>query len=205
MSVCYLSSAYLPPVEYFSAMLHATSVVVEQYDHYTKQTYRNRCRIATSGGVMTLSVPVEKPGNNTLMKDVKISEHSGWQQIHWRAIEAAYNSSPFFEYYKDDFSPFYEKKWVYLQDYNQALLHTVNELLDVEKNISLSSRFELQPTEDVVDLRDKIHPKKQSPVAVLPAYYQVFESKTGFIPGLSIIDLLFNMGNESVLVLNKIN
>ncbi len=193
------STAYLAPVEYFQYLKTAGKVCIEQHEYYQKQTYRSRCRIATANGIMDLSIPVEKR-NHTLIRDIRISEHSDWQTLHWRSIEAAYNSSPFFEYYADDFRPFFEKKWLFLWDFNMELLHKILELLDIETEILLTETYEPQTGEETLDLREIIHPKKEASIP-LKSYYQVFATKFGFIPNMSIIDLLFNMGNESQLVI----
>ena len=193
------STAYLAPVEYFQYLKTAGRVCIEQHEYYQKQTYRSRCRIATANGIMDLSIPVEKR-NHTLIRDIRISEHSDWQTLHWRSIEAAYNSSPFFEYYADDFRPFFEKKWLFLWDFNMELLHKILELLDIETEILLTETYKPQTGEETLDLREIIHPKKEASIP-LKSYYQVFATKFGFIPNMSIIDLLFNMGNESQLVI----
>ncbi len=193
------STAYLAPVEYFQYLQTAGKVCIEQHEYYQKQTYRSRCRIATANGIMDLSIPVEKR-NHTLIRDIRISEHSDWQTQHWRSIEAAYNSSPFFEYYADDFRPFFEKKWLFLWDFNMELLHKTLELLDIETEILLTETYKPQTGEETLDLREIIHPKKEASIP-LKSYYQVFATKFGFIPNMSIIDLLFNMGNESQLVI----
>jgi len=189
---------YLPPVEYFTLLNQADKMMLEQCEFYNKQSYRNRCRIATSNGIADLTIPVDKSGKE-LVRDIKISGHTDWQTLHWRTIETAYNSSPFFEYYSDDFRPFYEKKWVFLWDFNFQLLQKVMELLDIEKEIQLTAKYEFQ-MHDVFDVRELIHPKKNQ-LTDIPPYYQVFGQKFGFQKGLSILDLLFNMGNESQLIL----
>jgi hypothetical protein len=197
-----LTSAYLAPVEYYSALANADTVYIEHCDYYIKQTYRNRCHIAAANGSMALSIPVEKAGKEKMLtRDVRISEHNDWQVQHWRSIESAYNSTPFFEYYKDDLLPFYEKKWIFLWDFNQAIQSKVLELLDIQPEIKLTTEYRLKLDEDVMDLRESIHPKKETSFVELKSYYQVFEQRYGFQPNLSIIDLLFNMGNESILTL----
>lgn len=199
-----MSTAYLAPVEYYAVLANAKSVILEQHEFYQKQSYRNRCNIASSAGPMTLSIPVEKlSGEKCLIRDVKISGHGNWQQQHWKSIESAYNSSPFFEYYEDDFIPFYEKKWNFLWDFNQNLMGKINELLDIQPNIVFLDSY-ISAYDSQTDLRDIIHPKGNKLIAQLPHYYQVFESRTGFLPGLSIIDLLFNMGNESIFILKSL-
>lgn len=197
-----LSSAYLAPVSYFQLMVGNDSAVkIEKYEYYQKQSYRNRCRIATANGVMDLTIPVEKP-DKQLIRDVRISSHGDWQTQHWRTIEAAYNSSPFFEYYSDDLRPFFEKKWVFLWEFNQIIQEKILDLIDGGINICTTDCYIEKYNKNVTDLRNKIHPKKDSPIRLM-SYYQVFEQKNGFIPDLSIIDLLFNMGNESQLILNE--
>lgn len=198
----YLSSAYLAPISYYKILADSKSAFLESCENYQKQTYRNRCSIAAANGIMTLNIPVESAGGEKiLMRDVRISEHENWQIQHWRSIASAYNSSPFFEYYQDDMRPFYEKKWKFLWDYNWEFMQKTLQLLDFQPNIELTNEY--QP-EVENDFRNLIHPKKES-IIQSEKYYQVFEQKNGFIPDVSIIDLLFNMGNESILVLNKSN
>jgi len=199
-SIC-LSSAYLAPVEYYVAFAKADTVYLEQFDSYEKQTYRNRCNILTANGICTLTIPVEKSSEiKTLTRDIRISAHNDWQTQHWRTIESAYNSSPFFEYYIDDLLPFYEKKWVFLWDFNIDIQNKIFELLEIEKKMNFTENFSLITNANTLDLREHIHPKKTLNIELIP-YYQVFDRKFGFIPNLSIIDLLFNMGNESQLII----
>ncbi len=199
-SVC-LTSAYLAPVEYYIALANAETVYLEQFDFYEKQTYRNRCNILSANAVIALTIPVEKPsGEKILICDVRISEHNDWQIQHWRSIESAYNSTPFFEYYKDDFLPFYEKKWDFLWDFNFELQSKVLELLDLQPRIEFTENYQAILNEGMIDLRESIHPKKITQTENMKSYYQVFEQRFGFQKNLSIIDLLFNMGNESQLI-----
>ena len=207
MKTVYLSSAYLPPVEYFSKLMHYDRIVIEQYDHYMKQTYRNRCIIAGPGEEIALTVPIIKPDDNKCpFKDIRISDHGNWRHLHWNAIESAYNSTPFFEYYKDDFRPFYEQRYEFLADFNEALCQLVCRLIDIDPSMERSSEY-LEKKEGIMDFRDEIHPKKDfrtaDPEFVAEPYYQVFDARFGFRPNLSIIDLLFNMGPESILVLQR--
>ena len=126
MKTAYLSSAYLAPVEYYTKLVTYDKIYIEQHDHYMKQTYRNRCTIAGPDGEIALSIPIIKPENlKCPMKDIRISDHGNWRHMHWNAIESAYNSTPFFEYYRDDFYPFYEKKYVFLADFNEELCHLI--------------------------------------------------------------------------------
>ena len=202
-----LSSAYLPPVQYFAHLQSAEQVWIEQYDHYQKQTYRNRCVIAAPDGPLSLTVPIEKPNTQkAFMRDIRISDHGNWRHLHWNAIESAYNHTPFFEYYKDDFRPFYEKKFDFLVDYNEQLCQLVCQLIDIDTSFQRTESYIAEPSNTIIDIRDAIHPKKElmndASFGVIP-YYQVFQERLGFLPNLSIIDLLFNMGPEAILVLQK--
>ncbi len=202
-SASVFTTAYLPPVSYFAAIKNSNKIWLEASENYQKQSYRNRCRIATANGTETLSIPVESnSGKKNPIRDVRISSHGNWQQTHWRAIASAYMNSPFFEYYQDDFRPFFEKKWTFLWDYNHELLTLIFELLDMPATIELTGKYDDGQTYGA-DFRETIHPKKE-PVFHIEPYYQVFENKFGFIPDLSIIDLLFNTGNESILIISQI-
>ncbi len=206
MKTAYLSSAYLAPVEYYTKLLTYDRIFIEQHDHYMKQTYRNRCTIAGPDGEIALSIPTVKPDSlKCPMKDIRISDHGNWRHLHWNAIESAYNSTPFFEYYKDDFQPFYEKKYEFLADFNEELCNLVCELIDIQPVMERTSDYKTTFTPDEYDFREAIHPKKDyhltDPEFIPRPYYQVFEARNGFRPNLSIIDLLFNMGPESLLIL----
>ena len=196
-----LSTAYLAPIEYYVVLANAERILLEQHEYYQKQSYRNRCRIATANGIMDLSIPVDSAGK-TPIRDLRISDHNNWQTHHWRSIETAYNSSPIFEYYADDFRPFFEKKWLFLWDFNLALFNKTLELLDIETKIELTEQYKPETSDNFLDLRAAIHPKKEISLLLKP-YYQVFETKFGFMPNMSIIDLLFNMANEAQLILKK--
>ncbi len=205
----YLSSAYLAPIEYYSKLMEYDTIFIEQHDNYTKQTYRNRCTIATPSGELALSIPTVKPGTlKCLMRDIRISDHGNWRHLHWNALSSAYNHTPFFEYYKDDFQPFYEKKYSFLIDFNSELCNLVCSLIDIHPNILYTQEYKADLSVNEEDYRERIHPKKDSRKEdldfVSKPYYQVFREQLGFIPNLSIVDLLFNMGPESLLVLQKV-
>ena len=200
MITSYLSSSYLGTVSYYKQIANSKSVVIEQHDNYMKQTYRNRCRIASSNGVMDLSIPVQKCEVKCRMKDVRIAYSGNWQQIHWKAIESAYGSSPFFEYYRDDFEPFFQRKENFLIDLNTTLQSLILKLADISTPIAFTTEYKDLFSEKELDLRDFFHPKKAYPYELKP-YYQVFGHKFGFQKDLSIIDLLFNMGPEFVFYL----
>jgi hypothetical protein len=197
-----LSTAYLAPIEYYLQMANHPQVIIEKYCNYTKQTYRNRCVIASANGLQTLSIPIVKPDSpKCLTKDIRIAEHGNWRHLHWNGIVSAYNSTPFFEYYADDFQPFYEKRQEFLFDFNEELRKLVCHLLDISPSISYSSEYINPTVAGELDLREAIHPKKEVFTPNLKPYYQVFETKYGFRYNLSIIDLLFNMGPEAIFFL----
>jgi len=195
-----LSTAYLAPVEYYFQMCNHPQAVIEAHCNYIKQTYRNRCVIASANGRQTLSIPIVKPDSlKCPTKDIRIAEHGDWRHLHWNAIVSAYNSTPFFEFYEDDFRPFYEKPAGFLFDFNERLRMLICTLLDISPNVSYSDEYIFSPQPDILDLREAIHPKKAPATQNLRPYYQVFEKKYGFQADLSIIDLLFNMGPEAAL------
>lgn len=207
----YLSSAYLAPIQYYAKFLAADRILIEQHDNYIKQTYRNRCTIVSANGQIPLSIPVEHAsGEKVRMKDIRISEHGNWQHMHWNTIVSAYNSTPFFEYYQDDFYPFYHKRYSFLFDFNEELRNLILQLLNISlPDIVYTETYQTEFSAEELDLRETIHPKKDwtmldTRFRSVP-YYQVFGQKYGFVGNMSIIDLLFNMGNESQLILAQSN
>jgi hypothetical protein len=196
-----LSTAYLPPVHYFSYLVKADQVFIEQFETFPRQTYRNRCEIMTANGKFSLSIPVEKPfGNHSKTGEIGIVNYQNWQTVHWRTIESAYANSPYFLYYKDQLLPFFQKKYHNLLQYNLELLMVLLEIMEIDKSVKLTTSFQKVP-DRILDLRETITPKKPITNFNLRPYYQVFEDKYGFMPGLSILDLLFNVGEEAVEIL----
>lgn len=203
-----LATAYLAPVQYYAYLYASPEGAVEDVcEHYRKQTYRNRCYIATPQGPQPLTVPVERgDASHTAVRDIRLSEHGEWRRQHWTALVSAYERSPFFEYYADDFRPVYERGYKYLVDFNDALRAVTLSLLGLDRPVLRSERY-LLPSElpsGTPDLRELVSPKAgaENDARFRPVpYYQVFSARTGFLPNLSIADLLFNMGPESRLVL----
>jgi hypothetical protein len=192
---------YNGPVNYFARLVRQKELVLEQFESYSKQTFRNRCIIMGPNGVITLSIPVSrKHGVKTLLRDIRIDYDSNWNKIHWRSLVASYASSPFFEYLADEISPFYHRNFEFLIDLNQQLIEHTLDFLGLDIRVSLSNAF--TPISPEEDPRLFIHPKKDQAVAdpgFLPReYHQVFSDRLGFHPNLSILDLIFNEGPDAL-------
>ena len=267
---CLLSTTYFGPIQWYQK-LNRFDCLIDGCEPFIKQTYRNRCIIATTQGTQTLTVPIDHYEVRRTMvelrsgasqeegrckkddvnftssittshsplgeilppsklfhqtsKDVLISDHGNWRHLHWNALKSAYGESPFFEYYADDIRPFFEKKWKFLWDFNWEIMKKMCELLSIDHcpltidhslpidhcplTIDHSSdapanvQFSMFNVQFSKDFRTAINPKhpQPDPDFVSKPYYQVYQQKHGFIPNLSILDLLFNMGNEAILYL----
>jgi len=200
------STAYFPPISYFKLLDKANVTFIERHENFVKQTYRNRCKILAANGVISLIVPVEKnSGNKINICDVKIDYATNWQKQHLKSIESAYRNSPFYEFYIDDFITIFNKKNKFLFDFNLEITYKLLDFFDIEKQIKFNNDFEKTP-KNLIDYRNKIHPKKQYlelKKETEHPYYQVFSNKFSFHSDLSSMDLLFNLGTESFLYLNK--
>ena len=201
MKEALLSTTYFGPVQWYQKLYRAEHVQIEQWESFQKQTYRNRCLIATTNGIQALTFPVER-GTSPLIKDIRISDHGNWRHLHWNALQSAYGESPFFEYYQDDIRPFFEKRWTFLLDFNEEIRQKMCELIDIQPQVSFTDEFKTDGFA-LMDYRSAINPKHPEPDAdFLPKpYYQVYQQKHGFLSNLSILDLLFNMGPESIFYL----
>ena len=205
MTTALLQTTYFGPVQWYQKLKRYDHCVIEQYDSYQKQTYRNRCVIATANGLQALTVPVDHSPltiDHVQCKDLRISDHNQWRRVHWNALQSAYSESPFFEYYADDIRPFFEQKNEFLIDFNEAIRQKMCELLDIETSVSYSSGFMVQDS-GFMDFREVIHAKhpQDDPEFQPRSYWQVFQHRYGFQPNLSILDLLFCMGPEAVFYL----
>lgn len=191
-----LSTTYFGPVQWFQKLNRAGEAWIERQETFQKQTYRNRCLIATTQGVQALTVPVDR-SSAVQIKDVRISDHGDWRRLHWNALQSAYGESPFFEYYEDDLRPFFERRWTFLLDFNEEIRQKVCELIDIRPSVRYTDNYAKNVSHDY---RDAIQPKHPAPDADFQPrpYYQVYRQKHGFLPNLSILDLLLNMGPESV-------
>lgn len=192
-----LTTAYLPPLEYVALIAKHKTAVIEKFENYQKQSYRSRCHILSANGPLSLTIPVVRTeGTQIPIQDVRIDYSKDWQKQHWKAIVSAYKSSPFFDYYMDDFEPFFSQTSKSLLEFNTDLLKLVLDLCSIKADITFTEQFQL---EAVNDYRFSIHPKKELPdIKEKGRYYQVFAPKFGFTPGLSVIDLLFNEGPDSL-------
>ena len=171
-----MTTAYLGSIEHYKRLLRGQKTI-DLSVAYRKQTYMNRCCIDSPNGALALTIPVVNPHGRTPVGEILISEHGNWRHQHWNALVSSYRQTPYFEYYEEDFYPFYhERNWELLAHFNEDLHHTVMRLIDPLPLLKKSVSTEIP-------------------------YYQVFASKHGFIPNLSIVDLLFNLGPESVYYL----
>lgn len=206
MNPVLLTSAYLPPIQYFSKLYASPCIYLETYEHYVKQTYRNRALIAGPNGVQALTIPVEHEySKRPATRDIRLSDHGNWQHLHRNALQSSYEGSPYFEYYADDILPIYDKNHRFLVDFNADFLHTICDLLNLKPNIVQTESYADAQALGAGDFREAIRPKISHSIDKTfrsVEYYQVFRQKHGFLENLSIIDLLFNMGPESRLILH---
>ena len=185
-----MTTAYLPPLSWWHQWLDEGMPPLDISVPCCKRQGLNHCEIDSPNGKLRLTVPIVKFDSNICdkqltIKDIRISEHGDWRHKHWHALQSSYYNSPYFEYYQDDFRPLYERQYEYLVEFNQALIALCAELMGVSQ-ITDTQRHALLGNSKS---------RYSSP------YYQVFAYKHGFLPDLSIIDLLMNVGPESLLYL----
>jgi|SRR5690554_218343 len=190
-----LSSAYLGPILHYALLSQNETYEIDTAEHFVKQSYRSRCEIYGANGRLKLIVPLEKWKNNSPIKDIKISYDENWQSLHWRSFESAYRLSPFFDFFEEDFRPFYEKKYSFLIELNRELEEKIKSLLKITATANYTETYKKCDP----DYRKLISPKNKAVVQAVnfEHYYQVFEDKYGFLENLSILDLLFNLGPAS--------
>lgn len=197
-----LHPSYFPSIAHFVYISQAKEIVFEKWDNYQKQTFRNRLYIYGANGKQMLNIPIKHTGTGRqLYKDVRLENDFPWQKEHWKTIQTAYRTSPFFEYYEDELVNLFTKKHSFLMDFNMKTIETVLECLQLDIELGFTEKFS-QEHDDVTDKRNLIVAK--SPLALpLENYTQVFGSKHGFIENLSILDLLFNEGSNALTYLEN--
>lgn len=189
-----VSTAYFPNLNYLAQLVNADGVLMEKHEHFLKQTYRNRCDVLTANGRLSLSIPLVKLADKESIGSKRISYAENWQQQHWRTISSAYKNSPYFEFFEDEFRPFYETQFEYLFDFNLQITQTLLKVLRVKQEIAFTNTYNSVP-ENIADLR--ILSNLKQPASITKPYYQVFSDRFGFVPGLSSMDALFNTGLET--------
>ncbi len=210
MQTLLIPSTYLGPIQLYTHIYAADRIVEDRHEHFVKQTYRNRCYIASPTGPLALTVPIVRDNaSHTPVRDIRLSDHGNWRRQHFTALVSAYENSPYFFYYADDFAALYERQFTFLADFNEAFHQTVLDLLSLDCPVEQAPAY-VRPEDceddSIVDLRPLMTPKipHSTDVSFAPApYWQVFAEQTGFLPNLSIIDLLSCMGPESRMVLRR--
>ena len=193
----FIVPAYLPPISFFKEIVNFKNVYLCKLTNYQKQTYRNRCLIYSANGMQKLTIPVKHNYESKSYVKSEIYNELNWQKTHWKAIESAYSSSPFFEYYTDIFFPFYDNKFKLLFDFNYEMLLKILECIEIE--IEIENVDKINSFSELNRLLDSKKKRKK-----YREYSQVFDSKNGFITDLSIIDLIFNLGPEANKYLKSI-
>ncbi|WP_282149212.1 WbqC family protein [Algibacter lectus] len=188
---------YFPSIAHFVAIANTDELIFETDDNFLKQTYRNRAYVYGANGKLTLNIPViHSQKNRQKYRDVKIFNEEKWQSLHWKSLLSAYRTSPFFEYYEDELQPLFEMKTDFILDFNLKCFETITECLQLDVHTSKTEIYQETPT-DTNDFRFLVHAKKEQPQN-FESYTQVFNNKHGFIPNLSILDLLFNEGPNAL-------
>ena len=189
-----LSSVYAGNLTYYSVLAKSSKVYIDRFENFQKQSYRNRCVISGPNGPLKLIIPIIRISKN-IVKDVKIDNHQNWRKIHWKSLESSYRSSPYFEFYEDEFKPIYsERKTKYLLDFNQQINLVLLRCLNMDTEISFSDYY-IEKGGKINDFRDIIHPSSKPRERVKKMKYnQVFQGSQDFIYNLSVFDLLFNQG-----------
>lgn len=193
---------YFPNIHQFTQIIKADNILFEASDNYQKQTFRNRTYIYGANGKLGLFVPVIHTHNNReLFKDVKISYDSNWMDLHLKSLQSAYRSSPYFEYFEDNFVKLYSEKEKFLVDFNIKCIKLISNLLDLNLNYKISNEY-IEKTNDIIDLRGLSNARKEKKIDT-PKYIQVFETKHGYLNNLSIVDLVFSEGPNSVSLITN--
>lgn len=209
-----VENQYFPCINWITVLFSNTHINIYSFEQYRKMSFRNRCVVAGSNGPVHLSVPVENGRSQRVpFKDVRISYQQDWQTNHWRTLTSCYNKSAFFEFYRDAVEKFFLKKEVFLFDLDTNILLWLKEVLKADCKIDIVDEPVMEADATLTDVRDKWLPKNFTGDGLgdgnktwhtSPKYFQVFENKTGFLPNLSILDLLFNEGPNAAMVIKQL-
>jgi hypothetical protein len=194
-------SQYFSPSIFFKNSYNISNIIIEQCESYQKMSFRNRCQIAGAAGVIDLSIPlVNGRDQKALIRDVRIADSLPWQSNHWKTIVSCYNRSPWFSFYRDPLEELYRKRFDYLVDWNRDCLEWSLKVLEMPRPVSGTAEYKpVYTLEQGSDVRGKWQPRNRESWGVEgPRYHQVFEERTGFIPGLSVLDLIFCEGKNSI-------
>ncbi|MAP81421.1 MAG: hypothetical protein CL526_10070 [Aequorivita sp.] len=202
MKTILLYPSYFPSIEQMTAIAQTDKVVFEVEDNYQKQTYRNRMVVAHSNGRLLLNIPVKhsKTGKRQKTKEVVVENDFPWQEHHWRSLQSAYRTSPFFEFYEDDLAPFFTKPVEKLLDHNLQIFEVLCELIGIDCEVEKTTTFQTEPK--IADCRFMVNAKRKTTFSP-DKYTQVHENNHSFLPNLSVLDLLFNEGPNTLLYLEN--
>ena len=201
-----LHPTYFPNIATFATLVQH-EIIWEVEDNYQKQTYRNRCVICTDRGQHFLSIPIKHVGGDQgrqKYKEVRLDNDYQWQRQHWRTLQTAYRTSPFFEFYEDDIAPLYDRPYEFLMDFNFETLRVISECLQIEFPKTRTTLYTKEVAQDILDARFLVRCKNE-PIFDQEEYVQVFGDRHGFIKNTSILDLLFNEGTNAPTYLNQFN
>ncbi len=194
-----------PNIYWWSKVFATQKVIIDQNEHFEKMSFRNRYLIVGANGIITLSIPIaEGRQQRKAMKDVFISDSEAWQKQHWRSIQTAYNRSPYFEFFETEIQKLYTQSFEKLSDFSIASIEKISALLHKKLDFQFAENYEKHYPEDFCDIRNDFRSKdylKHSEIQ-LP-YHQTFEERLGFLPNLSILDLLFAEGKNAITFLKK--
>ena len=205
MTPTLLHPTYFGSIANYVALAKAEKILFEDCDNYQKQSYRNRCYVYGANGKLLLNLPILHSGikgKKRLYRDIKIEHQFNTLQIHWKSLQSAYRTSPYFEFYEDELAPLFENKPKFLMDLNYQCMEFVLDVLQITTDFSKTNEFHLDPG-GVNDQRELVNCKNNTIGKSFDKYIQVFNSKHGFIPNLSILDLLFNEGPNAIAYLEK--
>lgn len=198
-----IESQYFPNLFFYKTLINNDTLLIERYEHYQKLSFRNRCYIAGPNGSILLSVPLARGKNQrTVMKDVRISNEEKWQAQHWKTLVSAYRRSPWFEYYEEELGQLYERPFEFLMDWNEACFEWANKTIGLSSPIAYTTEYSKEYSDpNLTDARDLMIPGTENAKTDLVEYTQVFQDRVGFLPNLSILDLIFCEGKRTLTLL----